>query len=472
MDFIYIGQDVRFILICLFTISTYNIIVANYFKNHTLGKRILTNKKKYLMFDVFSWFEQQTNLINTQQKNVNKMRSENIISGNSRVVRNINRSMILNLIRNKQPISRSNIAKLTGLNKSTVSSIVSDLLIEELVYEEAKVDQNVGRNPIDLSLLLGKNIVGAFSIDAALTRFAIADIDGSVLGISSIATEPQNPDEFIKKCLQEIKSLCKQLKINGLRGLGVSIAGIVDSKYLKVNYAPNLGWEDYDIGASIKKLWPELKILAVENDAKSSATAELWFGTHGINLSNFVFLEIGPGIGSGIVVGNRIMDGEFHASGEVGHMIIYEGGELCNCGNHGCWERYASDRATVKRYIARKFTSEEQAGTLTIDDIIEKASTGDLVALEVLKQTGNYLGIGIANIIKALDPHAIILGGRIIQAWDIIYPEIIQIVKKRAFHGEKKKIIILPTSLKVRPRLLGAATLAIKEIFDDYKITI
>jgi N-acetylglucosamine repressor len=400
------------------------------------------------------------------------MRSENIIGGNSRVLRNINRSMILNLIRNKQPISRSKIAKMTGLNKSTVSSIVTDLLSEELVYEEAKVDQNVGRNPIDLSLKLGKNIVGAFSIDAALTRFAVADIDGSVLGTSNITTEPKNPNEFITKCLKEIRSLSEQLGIKELQGLGVSIAGIVDAKNLKVNYAPNLGWEDFEIGALIKKEWPELKILTIGNDAKSSALAELWFGTHGINLSNFVFLEIGPGIGSGIVVGNKILDGEFHASGEVGHMIIYEGGELCNCGNHGCWERYASDRATVKRYKARKYNNSDQMNELTVDDVIEKANASDNIAFEVLKQTGYYLGLGIANIIKGLDPHAIILGGRIIQAWEIIYPEIIQVVKKRAFYGEKKKIIILPTSLKVRPRLLGAATLAIKEIFDDYKITI
>ncbi len=190
------------------------------------------------------------------------------------------------------------------------------------------------------------------------------------------------------------------------------------------------------------------------------------------DLSNFVFLEIGPGIGSGIVVENKILDGEFHASGEVGHMIIYEGGELCTCGNHGCWERYASDRATVSRYISRKYGEFKQPVIITIDEIIDMALKGDEIGREVLSQTGFYLGLGISNILKAIDPHAFILGGRIIQAWDIIYPEIDRIVKKRAFYGEKKNIQILPTSLTVRPRLLGAATYAIKKIFDDYKIMI
>ncbi len=400
------------------------------------------------------------------------MSIESIIGGNAKVVRNINRSMVLNIIRSRQPISRTKLARLTGLNKSTISSIVADLLEEELITEEIKIDQNIGRNPLDLSLKLGKYLVGAISIDAALTRIAIADIDGSICGTCSITTEPQQPENFIKTCLTELNRLRIENNLSELHGLGFSIAGIVDSKKLIVNFAPNLGWENFNLGEAVKKLLPDIEILAVGNDAKNSALAELWFGNHGMNLANFVFLQVGPGIGSGIVVGNKILDGEFHASGEVGHMIIFEGGELCVCGNHGCWERYASDRATISRYAVKKFGSMDLTNNITVDDIVENANNNDEVAREVLSQTGYYLGMGIANIIKAFDPHAIIVGGRIIQAWDLIYPEIIEIVSQRAFYGKKKNSIILPTSLKIRPRLLGAATLAIKEIFNDYKITI
>lgn len=400
------------------------------------------------------------------------MSVESIIGGNAKVVRNINRSMVLNIIRSKQPISRTKLARLTGLNKSTISSIVADLLEEELITEEIKIDQNIGRNPLDLSLKLGKYLVGAISIDAALTRIAIADIDGSIRGTCSITTEPQQPENFIKNCLAELNRLRIENNLSELHGIGFSIAGIVDSKKLIVNFAPNLGWEDFHLGEAVKKLLPDIEILAVGNDAKNSALAELWYGNHGINLANFVFLQVGPGIGSGIVVGNKILDGEFHASGEVGHMIIFEGGELCVCGNHGCWERYASDRATISRYEVKRFGSMDQINNITVDDIVQNANNKDEIAREVLYQTGYYLGMGIANIIKAYDPHAIIVGGRIIQAWDLIYPEIIEVVNQRAFYGKKKNSIILPTSLKIRPRLLGAATLAIKEIFDDYKITI
>ncbi len=398
-------------------------------------------------------------------------RNTNLITGNAKVLRGINRGMILNIIREKQPISRINIARLTGLNKSTVSSIISELLKDDLIFEEVNEDQNVGRNPINLSLKLGKYYVGAINIDSSLTRFAVADIDGSVKGTSSFETESKEQNKFIEKCAAEILRLCKNHGISRLEGLGVSVAGIVDSEKLTVNFAPNLGWEDFNIGALLKEKLPQVKNISVGNDAKSSALAELWFGSHELDLSNFVFLSIGQGIGSGIVVENKLLNGEFQASGEFGHMIIYEGGELCTCGNNGCWEAYASDRAIVKRYIEKKPGKIDHSVDFIAQDIIDLAKKNDAVAIEILKQTGYYLGLGIANIIKAIDPHAIIIGGKITQVWDIIYPEIMTIVKQRAYFGKKKNIKILPTTLTTLPRLMGAATLAIEEIFDGYKIT-
>jgi len=395
-----------------------------------------------------------------------------IITGNSKVLRGINRTMILNIIREKQPISRSTIAKLTGLNKSTVSSIISELLGEDLIFEQISKDQNIGRNPIDLYLKLDKFVVGAINIDSSITRFAIADIDGSIKGNSSIDTDPSDPAAFVELCIIELLNLCKSLNIDHLEGLGVNIAGIVDSKNLIVNFAPNLGWEEFNIGKVIRKSLPDINIIAVGNDAKSSALAELWFGDHDLNLSNFVFLSIGPGIGSGIVVGNNLMNGEYQAAGEFGHMIIYEGGELCKCGNNGCWEAYASDRAIVSQYLAKRPGKLDHNIDFMVQDIIDFAHKNDPVAINVLKQTGYYMGLGIANIIKAIDPHSIVIGGKITQVWDIIYPEIIDVVTQRAYFGRKKVINILPTSLKTLPKLLGAATLAIEEIFDGYKITI
>lgn len=394
----------------------------------------------------------------------------NIISVNSRVARSVNRAMILNLIRQRQPISRVQIARLTGLNKSTVSSIVSELITEDLIFEQVTEDQNIGRNPINLSLKVGKFFVGAINVDATNTRFAITDIDGTIKCTSSIKTDPSNPEKLFTYCMNELDSLRIKNKIKVLEGIGVSIAGIVDSQKLLVKYAPNLGWEDEDLGALFRKNWPQLKNLSIGNDAKASALAELWFGIQDVPLSNFVFISVGAGIGSGIVVDNKLLDGEFHASGEFGHMSIFEGREQCKCGNVGCWEAYASDKATIKHYYDKKEIVKDDNVDILFQDIVEQAHNGDTKAIEVLKNKGNYLGSGIVNIIKALDPHAIVLGGKVTSAWDIVYPEIMEVVKTKSFFSKEKSIKILPTSLKVRPRLLGAATLAIKMIFDDYKI--
>ncbi|MCE1190162.1 MAG: ROK family transcriptional regulator [Ignavibacteria bacterium] len=380
--------------------------------------------------------------------------------------------MILNIIREQQPISRVNIARLTGLNKSTVSSIITELLEEDLIFEQETKDQNVGRNPINLYLKLDKYYVGAINIDSVITRFAITDIDGSVKGQSSIDTDSKNPDAFIHTCITELLKLADASGVGQLEGIGVTVAGIVDSKALIVNFAPNLGWRDYNIGEAIRKEVPNIHIIAAGNDAKSSALAELWFGKNQLPQSNFVFLSVSAGIGSGIVVNNKLLSGEYQAAGEFGHMVIYEGGDLCKCGNNGCWEAYASDRAIVRQYLAKRPGKFEHNIDILAQDIIDLAKKNDQLAIEVLKQTGYYLGLGIANIIKAVDPHAIIIGGKITQVWDIIYPEINTLVTQRAYFGRKNTISILPTSLTVLPRLLGAATIAIEELFDGLKITV
>ncbi len=399
-------------------------------------------------------------------------RNSNLITGNAKILRGINRGMILNIIREKQPISRINIARLTGLNKSTVSSIISELLKEDLIFEQVNEDQNVGRNPLNLFLKLNKYYIGAINIDSSITRFAIADIDGSVKGISSLETVSKDPVKYVNKCVNELLKLSKKLGIDKLEALGISVAGIVDSEKLIVNFAPNLGWENLNLGELFKSRLPEINNISIGNDAKSSALAELAFGNHQIDLSNFVFLSIGQGIGSGIVVENKLMNGEFQASGEFGHMVIFEGGELCTCGNNGCWEAYASDRAIVHRYIEKKGIRIDHSVDFIAQDIIDLAKKNDDIAIQIIKQTGYYLGLGIANIIKAIDPHAIIIGGKITQVWDLIYPEIMIIVMQRAYFGKNKNIKILPTSLTTLPRLMGAATLAIEEIFDGYKITV
>ena len=399
-----------------------------------------------------------------------KPKHDHVISANSRVIRNINRAVILNFIRERQPISRAAIARLTRLNKSTVSSIVSGLIKEDILAEKVEKIAAVGRNPINLHLKKGRNLVGAISFDSAATRVAVVDIDGTIIHTDKITANGRSPEEFVTSCVDILIRLRTQHRLPQFKGIGVSVAGIVDSSQSRVTFAPNLGWENVDIGALLANRCPDVAVTAVENDAKAAALAELWFGRHNINLSNFVFLSVGRGIGTGIVIDKRILNGESHLAGEFGHMVLLEGGEHCACGNEGCWEAYASDRATVRRYVtARKMAAAQE---VTIDDVIAAAKGGDALAIAELRVSGRYLGIGIANVIKAVDPGAIIIGGHITRVWDMVSAEIIDAARKRSFFGEREGTAILPTSLTARPSLLGAAALAGRKFFGDARVTL
>lgn len=395
---------------------------------------------------------------------------KDLIGGNLKVVRNVNRALILNLIRERQPISRVQIARLTGLNKSTVSSLVYDLIGDNLISEHEAADNNVGRNPIQLSIRNDGNFVGAINIDSEKTSLAIFDIDGRLQDSFSKNTEPENPEGFVKSCILELFRWCRRMGIGNLKGIGVSIAGIVDPEKSRVIASPNLGWDDFDVGQVIADASPRDIFISVDNDSRSSALAELWFGTHQNDLSNFVFVSVGPGIGTGIVANKDLLPGAFYASGEFGHMTLFEGGQLCSCGNYGCWEAYASEMATIAHYATLLRLNHAQAAQITFQDLAENSRAGEPQALKALTEMGHFLGLGIANILRALDPQAIVIGGRVTQLWDLVYPEIAKTVSQRSFFGIRHQVEIRPTSLEVPPRLLGAATLAIKEIFDDYKI--
>jgi len=401
-----------------------------------------------------------------------KTKHERVISINSTVVRNINRAAILNVIRENQPISRAKIARLANLNKSTVSSIVAGLLDEDLVGEEASRVQTVGRSPIDLRLKTGKHLVGAIYFDSAKTTIAVVDIDGSLKLSEEIKTEPNQPERFVARCLEGLQSLRKRFHLSTFMGVGVAVAGIVDSTQAKVVFASDLGWENLDLGKIIATHCPDAGSITVENDAKASALAELWFGKHEANPVNFVFLYVNRGIGTGIVIDRRVLNGNSHAAGEFGHMIIVEGGEACSCGNQGCWGEYASDRATVRRYLGATKALGSPSSDIVIQDIVKSAKNGDAAAKDAILQTARYLGFGIANIIKAVDPEAIIIGGQIIQVWDLIYPSIIETVHQRGFFGKQRNTAILPTSLSNSPPLLGAAALSIRRIFTDFRIAL
>ncbi|MFQ5864542.1 MAG: ROK family protein [bacterium] len=404
-----------------------------------------------------------------------KINTDNLVSGNHKIVRNANSANLLNLIRENQPISRAALSKSSKLNKSTVSSIVADLLKEKLIRETTVGRSTGGRKPILLSLNKSEYLIGAIDFDPAYSHIAIGDIEANILKKKTIKTKAKQPKAFVQRCLRELLDMKDTLNYSNLKKVGISIPGIVDTKKGVVVIAPDLKWENLSIRKIVKEFDPKgtIRSVIIENEANSSALAEQWFGQDEVkNKSNIVFIS--EGIGTGIILNKKLIQGSYHAAGQFGHMTIDANGKECICGNHGCWEDYASNVATVKRF----FNVEEFDGNANdeLPKIIDLAQNGDEIAINTLHETGRYLGIGISNIIKAVDPDVVIMGGLITNAWNIIHPVIMSEIENRVFKSivfsnTKKKVQIVSTSLKERSSLIGAFTLAIREIFSGYKIT-
>ena len=398
-------------------------------------------------------------------------RHERITRINPKVGRHINRSIILNTIRRHQPISRAELSEITLLNKSTVSDIVSVLLGEDLLVETADRGGSVGRTRVNLSIKRGKHFVGGISFDAPITRIAIVDIDGNVVARHELAAPQVPADKLVSECIRKLGSLRSTLGPHNFHGLGVSVAGIVDATQSVVVHAANLGWTDVDLGSLIRRYAPDVESVSIENDAKSSVLAELLLGTHTLASNNLIFLLLGAGIGAGIAINGRIFAGHTNAAGEVGHMTVVEGGERCKCGNAGCWELYASERAPVHWYWEAQGSPDQVGESLRVDAVYDAARQGDVNAKKALDLWATHIGVGIGDIISILDPEAVIVGGSITRIWDLVGERIAESAYGKGAFARERAVAILPSSLTESPPLVGAAALAIRRIFVDFGLS-
>jgi predicted NBD/HSP70 family sugar kinase/predicted transcriptional regulator len=265
-------------------------------------------------------------------------------------MRDINEAIVLNLIRDKQSVSRVEIACKTGLQISTITVITKRLIKKGLVHEQGVAPSSGGRRPRLLALRAEKACVFGIDIGVTKTTLAIGDFNGSIIHREILATG-RRPQPFLNKLIDKIEHLVESQEDGfEFEGVGVSATGVIDSANGKIIFSPNLGWKDVDIQAIFERRLP-LPIY-INNDARSSALAEVWHGNgrHTGSL-NLVFVTVNEGVGTGIILNGQLFRGSSDGAGEFGHLSLDHNGPSCNCGNRGCWELYSSDRATIKRFL-------------------------------------------------------------------------------------------------------------------------
>ncbi|QQE77885.1 ROK family transcriptional regulator [Alicyclobacillus sp. SO9] len=382
-----------------------------------------------------------------------------IRTGDQRFIKELNKSITINLIRRKSPISRSQISVESGLNKATVSSLIDELIADGLVVELGPGHSSVGRRPV----MLGFNGTAGYTIGVELgidyVRALTTDLAGNVVlseetGAPS-STNVQDVVAALASLIQRISSRTPSSSL-GIIGVGIGVPGLVDFTNGMVLNAPNLGWANVPLKSYLET---HLDIpIYIDNEANTGALAEHMFG-RGKQISNFVYLSIATGIGTGIIINGNLVRGSEGTAGEFGHMVLETQGLRCSCGNRGCLEMYASEKALVAKY--QQISGE----SLPTHDILARLAQGDAFAFQAIQAIAQYLGVGINNIVNALNPDLVLIGNRMSAAGNWLIPQIEQIVGRASLRTPPSRVKVEVASLGRDATAVGAGALVINEYF-------
>lgn len=383
----------------------------------------------------------------------------------SNTIRDINRQIVLNYVRERGPISRAEIAHETALQRSTVSLIVEELRVDGLI-EEVSGESTGGRPPILLSLRTADAVAIGVDVGTNKTIVATSDLAGRVLEEESFDTSP-DAEITTRHIIERANKLLR--RNNGtIEGIGVSLPGLVNSDGTEL-FVPTFNWRDIPLAKDLNA-GTGLPV-TIDNDANAAALAELWFGRPEIReVRDFILVLVEDGVGTGIVFDGQVYRGENGAAGEFGHMTIGQGAPVaCASGSRECWEAFASERSAIARYknLSRNLNG---AADITFSDLIDQALRGEGPARTALKETATYLGIGIANLIRGLAPEAVIVGGPIVRSWPVIAEDIRTTVETTICRGLPSTHIIAST-LGPEPTLMGAISLVLASKFASVSLT-
>jgi predicted NBD/HSP70 family sugar kinase len=373
----------------------------------------------------------------------------------SDTIRDINRQIVLNYIRERSPISRAEISFETALQRSTISLIVDELKAQGLI-DEIEGESTGGRPPILLRLRTAGPIAIGVDLGTERTIVATSDLSGRVVATEEFKTDPSS-----KKATRRLIE-CVQMFIDkeaGIEGIGISLPGLVDPETVNALFIPHFKWRDWPVADQVKAA-TGLPV-KVDNDANAAALAELWLGRPEIrDVRDFIMVLVEQGLGTGIVFDGQVYHGVAGAAGEFGHMTIGKGAPVaCAAGSHECWEAFASERAALARYAS------QHGEDLGFVELVDRALAGEDDAQAALIETARYLGLGISNLLKGLSPEAVIVGGRIARAWPVIAEELKNAIEKDSICSGLPSAQIIASTLGAQPTLMGALSLVLASKF-------
>ena len=383
--------------------------------------------------------------------------------------RDVNRRIVLNLIREYQPISRAELARRMSVRRGTLTTLVRELVESGMVFEKGTAAAARGRRPTMLCVRTRGRLVVAVDVRSGRSSIALSDVGGRMLARETFDT-PASPDQLAELLASEVTRLLRQHAPNGAegcQGIGIVLPGMVDRKTGRLLYAPRLGWRDVDLRANVSARIG-MKVY-IESAPIACALARLWLepeATRSVN--SFAYVSVSEGIGVGMVVNGEMLRGETHTAGEFGHVSLDSSGPECVCGRRGCWEALACNAATIERYadaisgVPRgdgKARRARKASFPGIEEVIRRARGGEVAAIQALVETAGHIGRGLALLVSAFNPGRIYVGGEITEAWDLLEAPMRAALVAGTSPGTAGATQVVPDSSLAEYRLLGAVAL-------------
>jgi predicted NBD/HSP70 family sugar kinase len=350
-------------------------------------------------------------------------------SASNKTPRQINRNLVFNLIRTRQPLSRADLARVSGLQRSTVSLIVEELIKEKWVLEGSTGRPPRGRRPTFLELNHQRAVI-ALDIHPLQTTVAVTDLGGKIVA-QNVVELPVDPKKAIQPIIAAIRKLIAANSDKSFDGIGISLPGRADPIREEPIFAPNLKWPISSIKSRIQNA-TGLRV-EMDNVANACALSEVWFGdSDGVH--DLVVVNVSEGIGTGIFANGQLLRGANGMAGEFGHVQMEINGPRCGCGGRGCWETVGSNRAGLRYY-------EEMSGAaspVSFAALVKMAQSNDTNAVKALEKMSSFLGRGLRMIASALAPSEIVIVGDITAAWYLFGPIVEAEMKQNALSKEPR----------------------------------
>lgn len=386
-----------------------------------------------------------------------------------KLLKGMNESLVINIIRQRGPISRVDIARLTGLTQPTVTNITNKLMESNLIMEYMMGESSGGRRPVLLKINPEALNVIVIHISSNKLFAYLTDGDINVIKHDTAKIKNLNKEQIIDMMNEYIEKYQNEAKAQ-LPGIGVVVHGPVKAREGISIFAPNIGWKNVPIKFIVEDKFHIPTF--VENDVRAMTLGEFYYGA-ARDVNNMVFIKVGYGVGSGIIMDGRLYRGVGDSAGEIGHTTIDVGGPQCGCGNYGCLEAMASENALVKTMVksikeGRDSMVLDLAGgnleDVTPEIIYEAAASGDILASRILRQIARYLGIAVANAINTFNPELIVIGGGITRAKAFIEETMMETVKCRALESCFQDVRISFSTMGDEATLKGAADMVMAEV--------